>query len=159
MSPRKVRLVIGLIRGQLAPAAVRQLEFAPQAAALPVLKLLKSAMANAEHNFQIDPATLRVAKITADGGPILHRYTQKAFGRGAPIRKRTVHIHIVLSDEPIVDVHKSAGKARVSSPVDSAKGMIKKAKKVKAVTAVATEAETPSKKKSAVKPRVAKTKK
>ncbi len=155
MSPRKVRLIIGMIRGMTAPAAVRQLEFAPQAAALPVLKLLKSAMANAEHNFQIDPATLRVAKITADGGPILHRYTQKAFGRGAPIRKRTAHIHIVLSDEPISDVHKSAGMKKIDATV-----ITKKAKKSSTKAVANVESGTEAKKKpTSAKTRAAKAKK
>ncbi len=125
MSPRKVRLVIGLIRGLPAPAAVRQLEFAPKAAALPVLKLLKSAMANAEHNFQIDPSTLRVAKITADGGPVMKRWQQKAFGRATPIRKRTAHVEIVLSDESIADVHKNSGVGRRASGVGKTEKPVK----------------------------------
>jgi large subunit ribosomal protein L22 len=130
MSPRKVRLVIGLIRGLPAPAAVRQLEFAPKAAALPVLKLLKSAMANAEHNFHLDASTLRVAKVTADGGPVLKRWSQKAFGRAAPIRKRTAHIHLVLSDEPIADVHRKAGIGHRASGIEKT-GEPAKAEKTK----------------------------
>ena len=105
MSPRKVRLVIDLVRGMKASSAIHQLEFCNKAAAEPVLKLLKSAMANAEHNHQIDPADLRIAKVTADGGPTLKRWRARAFGRAAPIRKRTSHITLVLSDESIQDVH------------------------------------------------------
>jgi large subunit ribosomal protein L22 len=68
-------------------------------AALPVLKLLNSAIANAEHNFQLSADSLIVKTITADGGPVLHRWTPKAFGRAAPIRKRMSHISIVLASK------------------------------------------------------------
>jgi large subunit ribosomal protein L22 len=151
MSPRKVRLILGLIRGQRIPAAVRQLEFAPQAAARPVLKLLKSAMANAEHNFNADPSTFRVIKVTADGGPVLSRWQQKAFGRATPIRKRTSHIHIVIGDETIADAHKKSGVGSRESGVketkkDGAKKAEKKVEKIEKKTKTAR----------AAKPRAAK---
>ncbi|OGL96104.1 50S ribosomal protein L22 [Candidatus Uhrbacteria bacterium RIFOXYB12_FULL_58_10] len=101
MSPRKVRLVIDVIRGMDVMRAQTQLQFMKKAAVLPVLKLLNSAIANAEHNFQLDKENLFVKTITADGGPTIHRWTPKAFGRAAPIRKRTSHITIVLSDAEI----------------------------------------------------------
>lgn len=97
MSPRKVRLVIDVIRGMDVTRAQTQLQFLKKAATLPVLKLLNSAIANAEHNFQMDKSTLFVKTITADGGPTIHRWTPKAFGRAAPIRKRTSHITIILA--------------------------------------------------------------
>jgi large subunit ribosomal protein L22 len=106
MSPRKVRLVVDAVRGLPADAAVRQLEFSPRQAARPVLKLLKSAMANAEHNHQADVSKLRVAKIAADSGPTLHRWKARAHGRAAPIRKRTTHVQIILSDEYPADLHR-----------------------------------------------------
>ena len=96
MSPRKVRLVIDVIRGMDVARAATQLRFLKKDAALPVLKLLNSAVANADHNFQIASETLFVKTIMADGGPVIHRWTPKAFGRSAPIRKRTSHITIVL---------------------------------------------------------------
>ncbi len=96
MSPRKVRLVIDVIRGMDVARAQTQLQFIKKAACLPVLKLLNSAIANAEHNFDIAKETLYVKTITADGGPVLHRWTPKAMGRSAPIRKRTSHITIIL---------------------------------------------------------------
>lgn len=107
MSPRKVRLVIDLVRGLPVSSAVHQLEFCPKEAAKPVLKLLQSAVANAEHNHGLDASNLRIAKITADGGPTLHRWKPRAHGRAAPIRKRTSHIQIILSDESPADVHRS----------------------------------------------------
>ncbi|MBD3251792.1 50S ribosomal protein L22 [Candidatus Uhrbacteria bacterium] len=120
MSPRKVRLVIDVVRGLPVQEAVHQLTFSPKEAAGPILKLLKSAMANAENNYQADLATLRVAKITADGGPTLNRWRARAFGRAAPIRKRTSHVEIVLSDEAPVDVHASQVRGKRTSTKPSA---------------------------------------
>lgn len=107
MSPRKVRLVIDMVRGLPVRAAVQQLEFSPKEAAGPVLKLLKSAMANAEHNSKADVSKLRIAKVVADAGTTLHRWRPRAYGRAAPIRKRTSHITVILSDESPADVHRS----------------------------------------------------
>ncbi len=98
LSPRKVRLVINAIRGKRVEDALTQLRFINKAASLPVMKLLQSAVANAAHNNKLDTATLYVKAITADGGPFLARWRARAFGRAAPIRKRTSHISIVLDD-------------------------------------------------------------
>ncbi len=97
MSPRKVRLVINAIRGLDAQTAETRLRFMAQGPAEPVLKLLRSAMANAEHNFHLKREDLLVKTITADGGPTVKRARPRAFGRSAPIRKRTTHIHLVLA--------------------------------------------------------------
>jgi large subunit ribosomal protein L22 len=98
MSPRKVRLVIDVIRGMDIASARQQLRFMKKAAAEPVTKLLNSAVANAEHNFKLSPETLYVKAIAADGGPALKRWTPKAFGRAAPIKKRMTHLSIVLAE-------------------------------------------------------------
>jgi large subunit ribosomal protein L22 len=98
MSPRKVRLVVDLVRGLSVADADAQLGFFRKAAALPVRKLLQSATANATHNFQLDAGALRIKEIRVDGGPVLKRARPRAMGRSAPIRKRTSHISIVLSD-------------------------------------------------------------
>ncbi len=99
MSPRKVRLVVDLIRGMTVAEARSQLKFMKKAAAEPVLKLLNSAVANAEHNFNLDTLELYVKEIKADGGPVLGRWRARAFGRAAPIRKRTTHISIIVSEK------------------------------------------------------------
>ena len=99
MSPRKVRLVIDTIRGKRVARALERLPFMNKAAAQPVLKLLRSAVANAEHNKKWDASAFYITKITADGGPILSRWRPRAFGRAAPIRKRTTHLSVVLSDQ------------------------------------------------------------
>lgn len=98
MSPRKVRLVIDAIRGLSVAEADTRLSFIKKAAALPVQKLLRSAIANAEHNFKLNREQLFVKTITADGGETIKRSRPRAFGRGAPIRKRTTHINIILAD-------------------------------------------------------------
>ena len=98
MSPRKVRLVTGMIRGLKLDVARTQLAFLPKAAALPVLKVLNSAAANAVNNFKLDESTLVIKTATADQGPALKRWRARAMGRAAPIKKRTSHITIVLTD-------------------------------------------------------------
>jgi len=96
LSPTKARRVIDLIRGLDAGQAVNVLRFAPQAASEPVGKVLASAMANAENNKQLDPATLRVSQAYVDEGPTLERFRPRAQGRAYRIRKRTSHITVVV---------------------------------------------------------------
>ena len=99
MSPRKVRLVADVIRGMKVEEAQRQLSFSKKSATEVITKLLNSAIANAEHNFHLEKTGLRVAMIAVDGGPTLKRHKPRAFGRSAPIRKRTSHITLVLEDQ------------------------------------------------------------
>jgi large subunit ribosomal protein L22 len=101
MSPRKVRLVAGLIRRMKVNEAEIQLQFLNKAASEPMLKLLRSAKANAEHNFKLDPETLWISHLTVDGGKTLKRWRPRAYGRAGAIRKRTSHITLKLSDGPI----------------------------------------------------------
>jgi len=102
ISPRKVRLVVDLIRGMDATEAEKQLKFLPQRAARPVLKLLNSAVANALNNFKAIKENLFITKIAVDPGPTLKRWLPRAMGRATPIMKRTSHITIVLeSKEPL----------------------------------------------------------
>jgi large subunit ribosomal protein L22 len=96
MSPRKVRLVVDLIRGMAIAPALAQLQFMPKAAATPVRKLLQSAIANAEHNFKLDRDTLFVKSALVNQGPTLKRWRPRAMGSAAPILKRTSHITLVL---------------------------------------------------------------
>lgn len=99
MAPRKVRLIVDLVRGLPVAEAELRLKFNQRAAARPVLKLLNSAVANAEHNFKLNKADLRIKTITADGGPTLKRMMPRAMGRGTTIRKRMTHVNLVLTDE------------------------------------------------------------
>ncbi|KKI98867.1 50S ribosomal protein L22 [Prochlorothrix hollandica] len=100
-SPRKVRRVLDQIRGQTYRDALILLEFMPYRACDPILKVLRSAVANAEHNLGLDPATLVVSKAFADQGPVLKRYRPRAQGRAYQIRKPTCHITLAVA--PSVD--------------------------------------------------------
>ncbi len=95
-TPMKARRVIDLIRGMRADEALAVLQFAPQAASEPVGKVLASAVANAEHNKQLDPSTLWVTQAYVDEGPTLKRFRPRAQGRAYRIRKRTSHITVVV---------------------------------------------------------------
>ena len=94
VSPMKARRVIALIRDLPAQEALSMLKFAPQAASEPVGKVLASAIANAEHNFSLDPQTLVVSRAYVDEGPTMKRFRPRAQGRAYRIRKRTSHITI-----------------------------------------------------------------
>ncbi|MGB4466328.1 MAG: 50S ribosomal protein L22 [Eubacteriales bacterium] len=98
ISPRKVKVVIDLIRGKRVGEALSILEHTPKAASEPVAKLLKSAMANAENNLGMNPDSLYVAEIYANQGPTLKRFRPRAQGRAYRIRKRTSHISVVLDE-------------------------------------------------------------
>jgi large subunit ribosomal protein L22 len=101
MSPRKVRRVLDQIRGETYRDALIILEFMPYRACEPVMKLLRSAVANAEHNNGLDPTDLVISEAYADAGPTLRRYRPRAQGRAYQIRKPTCHITIAVS--PIID--------------------------------------------------------
>lgn len=97
ISPRKARLVVDLIRGKEVGLAIGILASTNKKASPVVSKVLKSAIANAEHNGgHSDTDSLKVTAAWVDDGATLRRYTAKAFGRGATIRKRTSHIHVVV---------------------------------------------------------------
>ncbi len=98
MSPRKVRLVADLIRGRKVSEAKVKLQFVPNKAAEPVEKLLKSAVANAEHNFELSEKDLYVAEIRVDEGPTLKRWRPRARGATNQIQKKTSHITLVLDE-------------------------------------------------------------
>lgn len=100
MSPKKVRLVLGLARGLKASTAEERLAFANKRAALPILKLLRSAIANAMHNHQLRRESLKIKEIRADEGPVEHRWRPRAHGRAFPIRQRSSRVTIVLIGEP-----------------------------------------------------------
>jgi len=99
MSPRKVRLLVDLIRGMNANEALLQLSFSAKEAARPVRKLLESGMANAAHNHGADKKTLTIVRASVDGGAMMYRYTPRAQGRATPIRHRTSHITLILEGE------------------------------------------------------------
>jgi large subunit ribosomal protein L22 len=99
MTPRKVRLVGAAVKGKPISEALAILRFMPQRASTPVLKAVKSAAANAENTFDLDPADLYVVRVIADGGRTLRRYRPKARGRMGPLRKRTSHVTVVVGEK------------------------------------------------------------
>lgn len=97
-TPRKTRLVADLIRGKDVGDAEAILRFTDRRAATPLLKLLKSAKANAVNNHDMFEESLVVSKILVDDGPTLKRYLPRARGRADLLRKRTSHVTIVLEE-------------------------------------------------------------
>ena len=98
ISPKKVRLAADLIRGLDVAEAIVQLQFSQKNAALPLVKLIKSAIANGEENEDLKRNNLFVKEITVDGGPTLKRWMPKAMGRATPLIKRSSHINLVLAE-------------------------------------------------------------
>jgi len=98
ISPRKVQIVLDLIRNQPVDKAMAILRHTPKAACECLEKLLKSAIANAENNHDMDGKTLYVAECFATAGPTLKRFRPRAQGRGYRVLKRTSHITLVLKE-------------------------------------------------------------
>ena len=98
ISPRKVGIVCDLIRGKSVAQATAILMSTPKSASEPLLKLLKSAAANAENNHGMDPEKLYVSECFATGGPILKRIRPRARGRANRINKRTSHVTIAVKE-------------------------------------------------------------
>lgn len=99
MSPRKVGAVAHLVRGRTVADAIVILEHAPRRAALPVLKTIKSAAANATHNHNYKEDGLRIVEITVNHGPRTKRYRPAAMGRALPYQKRSSHIRVLVEGE------------------------------------------------------------
>lgn len=99
IAPRKVRLVVDLIRGKQVGEALAILKHTPKAASPVVEKVLKSAIANAEHNYEMDVNSLVVGQVFVDQGPTLKRFRPRAMGRASRIHKRTSHITVVLNEK------------------------------------------------------------
>ncbi len=99
VSPRKVQIVIDLIRGKKVDDALAILMYTPKSAAPVVEKLLNSAIANAENNLEMNRDDLYVAEVYANQGPTLKRYWARSHGRADLIKKHTSHITIVLDQK------------------------------------------------------------
>lgn len=99
ISPRKVSVVLDLIRNQPVDKAKAILQYTPKAACEPLQKLLKSAVANAENNHNMDTSRLYVAECFACPGPILKRIRPRAQGRAFQIQKKTSHVTLVLKEK------------------------------------------------------------
>jgi large subunit ribosomal protein L22 len=110
MSPRKVGVVAGLVRGRSVADALTILEHTPRRSALPVKKVIESAKANADHNHNYKPDSLQIVSISVTPGPRFKRYRPAAHGRALPFQRKTSHIHVVVEGEQRV-AKKPAAKA------------------------------------------------
>ena len=103
ISARKARVVADQIRGKGFEEAEALLSFSPRGASVPILKLLRSAGANAENNVDLDPEDMLISRITVDEGPTMRRYRPRARGRATRIEKRSCHITLALTPDPAKD--------------------------------------------------------
>jgi len=101
VSPRKIRLLVDMVRGKKVDEALNILKFAPSPLARVVAKVVKSAAANAENNFQMTPADLRIVNIVADEARSMKRYRPRARGRTSPILKRSSHITVIVAEQEV----------------------------------------------------------
>ncbi len=127
ISPRKVRLVTGLLKGISVEEAENQLKYSPKRSANSVLKLLHSAVTNAENNFHLKKDNLYVANARVDEGPTLKRWRARARGTAFPIKKRSSHIFLILKErEPSKKEKKVQEKKKEMPKVSEKKEEIKK---------------------------------
>lgn len=151
MSPRKARLVLDVVRSLPVDKALEQLQFINKLAAEPILKLIKSGVANAEHNFNLDKDNLYIKEIKADGGMTIKRWMPRAHGRATTIRKRSCHITLVLGE--LVDSgKKESRKVKAEAPVkleeivaEAEKSANKKKSSTKSTNSSESKAKTESK--------------
>ena len=118
VTERKARLVADMVRGTSVVDARKQLRFSQKKSSDLILGLLNSAVANAEHNDGLDPASLHVQAILVDGAGMLKRYQPRAFGRAYPIRRRKCHITLTLEGTP---APKKAAKPKKKAASDKKK--------------------------------------
>lgn len=99
IAPRKVRIVLDLIRGKEVADALNILTFTPKASSIVLEKLLRSAAANAENNHDMNRDALYISECYADQGPTIKRFRPRAMGRASSIQKKTSHITIILQEK------------------------------------------------------------
>ncbi len=163
MSPTKVRQVVDLIRGRHVDDARRVLTFSERSASKPVLKVLNSAIANAEVNRGLPGDELVVARAWVDEGPTLKRFRPRALGRATRVRKRTSHISVVVGrnsaflEEVAIAVEEKPKRRGAAKKTTAKKTTAKKSTAAKPATAATPKAETTAKKTTAKKTTAKKT--
>jgi large subunit ribosomal protein L22 len=95
----KVRPLVDMVRGKKVDEALILLQFTPTPKAKLLSKVVKSAASNAENNFQMDPADLKIIRIFADEARSMRRYRPRSRGRVSPVRKRSSHITVVVAEQ------------------------------------------------------------
>ena len=116
MSPRKVAVVAALVRGRSVADALTILSHTPRRSAIPVVKAINSAKANADHNHGYKPATLMITEIMVTPGPRLKRYRPASHGRALPFQRKTSHISVTVDGE-LREVKKPATVKPAAKPV------------------------------------------
>lgn len=111
IAPRKVRLAAGVLCGMEVERAELELTHRAKRATPVLLKLLRSAAADARHNFHLESAALKIKEVRVNPGPVSKRFRARAFGRAAPIRRRTSHVTLVLET-----AGKERGESRSRAP-------------------------------------------
>jgi large subunit ribosomal protein L22 len=101
ISPQKVRMMVSAVKGKPVEDGLNILKFMPQKAANIVEKIIRSAVANADQNMDIDVDSLVIRNVIADQGPTLKRFRARARGRGTRILKKTAHITVILAEDSI----------------------------------------------------------
>jgi len=99
ISPRKVRLLVGMVQGKKVDEALNLLRFTPTPMAQVVAKVVKSAAANAENNYQMTPSDLKVVNIFVNEARTLKRFRPRSRGRVSPILKRSSHITVIVAEQ------------------------------------------------------------
>ena len=99
VSPRKVRLLVDMVRGKKVDEALTMLRFTTSPTAQVVAKVIKSAAANAESNFQMSTSDLKIVRIFADEARTLKRFRPRSRGRVSPILKRSSHITVIVAEQ------------------------------------------------------------
>ena len=130
ISPRKVRLAANLIRKLTVREAENQLRYSSRRSAKPMLKLLHSAIADAENNFHLDKDNLYIAGIKVDEGPVLKRWRARARGAAYPINKRSSHISLILKEISPSGKNEKKGKEK-KERIEKGKNKAKKIKEGK----------------------------
>lgn len=133
ISPKKAGLVVAYVRGLQVELALKKLALLNKGAAPIVAKLLKSAIANAENNFQLKREDLYIKHIVANQGPTLHRWMPAAFGSAHAIRKRSTHLEVILAVKEAKE-DKKAKDVKPTKQPKAAKAKTAKPKKSKEVT-------------------------
>ncbi len=132
-SPRKVRMVVDVVRGKKVKEALNILTVTTKRSSLPIKKLVESAIANAKHNFNLEAENLFIKEISVNEGVTAHRWMPRARGSAAPIRKRSSRILVIL-DELKNKKSKKAAKAENTETVAESKVETKVKKTTKKVT-------------------------
>ena len=117
ISPRKVGVVAGLVRGRTVQDALTILSHTPRSSAKPVIKVIESARANADNNHKLKPDTLKIVSITVTPGVRYKRMRMGAQGRGLPFQRRTSHICVEVDDEKR-EIKKPASKKETTEKKD-----------------------------------------